>query len=168
MSSILVQNGKTSTISNIYSSTFLSSGLAITVELKYVMSFLTWARYHARLQDTCQNTKYSNIYIARCFTWNIKPASINWQHWWKILCSNWKIFFRSIPVDGGSTRVIRRLATTGNKPHSPPAKIFRPSSEFVWRKTWKTSFRRCVNFWHIRLGKVCERCHAKAMPFFQK
>ncbi|HPL77320.1 MAG TPA: hypothetical protein PK980_08245 [Paludibacteraceae bacterium] len=32
MSSILVQNGKTSTISNIYSSTFLSSGLAKIVE----------------------------------------------------------------------------------------------------------------------------------------
>ena len=38
------------------------------VQLKYVMSFLTWARYHARLQDTCQNVKCFDMFIAKCFT----------------------------------------------------------------------------------------------------
>ena len=31
--------------------------------------------------------------------------------------------------EGGGARAMRWLAATGNKPHSPPVKIFRPSSE---------------------------------------
>jgi hypothetical protein len=56
-------------------------------------------------------------------------------------------FFRSLSGAGGGMRAIRRLASTGNKPHSPPVEFL--DSSLLKSKSIKAfAFDewRCVNF----------------------
>ena len=123
------------------------------------------------LQDTCQNTKHSNIYIGRCFTWNIKPAPINWQHGWKISCSNWKIFSARFPNDG-ECKGHSKAGKTWNNPHSPPDQIsglpflnpILPQGKFLEQAFWtkqqnKFCFVGDVSIFDIWSGKQAFESH---------